>query len=124
MRIFGLQHVGMPTKCFDKTIKFYEALGFTSDYSTINGKSRVNFLSLGNLQLEIYEEAKPAMTTGAIDHLSLDVDDIHEVKTFVESIGLTVEKPGIETLPFFKNGVSFFKVIGPNKETLEFNQIN
>lgn len=123
MRIMGLQHVGLPTSCYDKTIEFYEKLGFTSDYSTINGKSRVNFLSLGDLQLEIYEDDKPAMVTGAFAHLALDVDDIEEVCAFVKRKGCNVLEPGIQFLPFFKNGVKFFMIQGPNKETLEFNQI-
>ena len=74
----GLQHVGLPTNDMDKTIAFYEGLGFENVYETVNeaAKERVAFLRLGNLTMEAYENKQAAMRSGAIDHLALDVKNI------------------------------------------------
>ena len=43
----GLQHIGLPTNHMDTTIAFYEGLGFTKKYETLNEKAgeRVVFWS-------------------------------------------------------------------------------
>ena len=90
----GIQHIGIPTKDMDATIRFYESLGFERLYETRNKEEddgRVIFFQLHDLVLETYEVKDPKMVLGAIDH-------------------------------FFENGVKFFKIEGPNKETVEFNQ--
>lgn len=42
----GLQHVGIPTKDIEGSIRFYTRLGFEDIYQTQNGASRVAFLKL------------------------------------------------------------------------------
>ena len=50
----GLQHIGLPTNHMDTTIAFYEGLGFTKKYETLNEKAgeRVVFLELKGLAQE------------------------------------------------------------------------
>ena len=120
----GLQHVGLPTNDLKKTRAVYESLGFEEIYATRNEQAGedVSFLRLGNLTLEVYENGRAEMRLGAIDHLALDVTDVDAVYAQVQKLGYPVVSNGIEFLPFWKNGVRFFTILGPNRERIEFNQ--
>jgi catechol 2,3-dioxygenase-like lactoylglutathione lyase family enzyme len=120
--IKGLQHIGIPSGDVDATIAFYERIGFELTYTTPFGDGKVAFLTLGDIVIETYYAADPAMHTGAIDHLTIDVDDIEAVYKLCGEIGLPILDEGIIDLPFF-NGVRFFMVEGANKEKVEFNQM-
>ena len=80
-------------------------------------------MQLGNLMLEIYENHQAPMQTGAWDHLAIDVKDIEAAYQEVCSLGLNNQKDTIHFLPFWENGVKFFKITGPNREVIEFSQI-
>ena len=54
----GIQHIGIPTKDMDATIRFYESLGFERLYETRNKEEdvgRVIFFQLHDLILETLE---------------------------------------------------------------------
>ena len=121
----GIQHIGIPTKDMDATIRFYESLGFERLYETRNKEEddgRVIFFQLHDLVLETYEIKEPKMVLGAIDHFSINVKDIDDAFHFINEAGMNNTNDFIHFLPFFENGVKFFKIEGPNKETVEFNQ--
>ena len=48
--------------------------------------------------------------------------DVDAVYAQVQKLGYPVVSNGIEFLPFWKNGVRFFTILGPNRERIEFNQ--
>lgn len=116
--------MGLPTNDLKKTRAFYESLGFEEIYATRNEQAGedVSFLRLGDLTLEVYENGRAEMRLGAIDHLALDVTDVDAVYAQVQKLGYPVVSDGIEFLPFWKNGVRFFTILGPNRERIEFNQ--
>ena len=120
----NLQHIGIPTKKFEDTLNFYKILGFTEKYSTKqpNGKP-VTFYELGNLCMEIYESDEVSERYGAIDHVTIDCANINEAYAYALKEGLTIVSEGVEALPYWKNGIRFFKVEGPNKEVFEICQI-
>lgn len=118
----GIQHLGVPTKDMEKTLAFYKALGFEIALSTVNGKQNVNFLKLGNLVIEAYDEEAAAMCYGGIEHVALDVSDIQAVYEEVCRLGLNTLNDEIHFLPFWENGVKYFTIEGPNKEKVEFSQ--
>ena len=120
----GLQHVGLPTNDLEKTRKFYESLGFQEVYRTRNEAAGedVSFLRLGGLTLEVYENGRAQMRSGAIDHLALDVEDVEAAFALVQQLGCPVVSDGIEFLPFWEKGVRYFTILGPNQERVEFNQ--
>lgn len=120
----GLQHVGLPTNDMEKTVAFYESLGFENVYETVNEKAgeRVAFLRLKNLTLEAYENGKAAMNAGAIDHIAVDVTDAEAAYALAKEQGYHIVSDGVEFLPFWENGVKFFIIEGPNRERVEFNQ--
>lgn len=121
----GLQHIGIPTNDIAATIAFYEKLGFSIALCTENkeAKEQVAFLQLGNLMIETYENCQAAMKSGAVDHIAIDVKDIEAALEFVNENGLNSSNDSIHFIPFWKNGVKYFKIEGPNKEMIEFSQI-
>lgn len=120
----GVQHLGVPTNDLERTIRFYERLGFEVALRTLNEKmgERVAFLRHGNLMIETYENHQAKMKDGAIDHIAIDVTDIEKCYEIANELRLDVLDDGIQFLPFWENGVKFFTVRGPNNEKVEFNQ--
>ncbi|MDO4156933.1 MAG: VOC family protein [Oscillospiraceae bacterium] len=121
----GIQHIGIPTNNIDTTITFYETLGFSVVLRTVNEEAneQVAFLQLGNLMIETYENHQAAMQSGAIDHIAIDVKDIASALEFVNAKGMNNTNDVIHFIPFWENGVKFFKIEGPNKEMIEFSQM-
>lgn len=121
-KITGVQHIGIPTDNIENSKKFYNAIGFELIYETINeaADEKVAFMQLGNLVMEIYENHKATMITGAIDHVALDVTDIDNLFEEVKKLGVNMLDTQVNYLPFWEKGVKFFTITGPNNEKIEF----
>ncbi len=121
-KVTGIQHVGIPTNEIKKSISFYEGIGFEVVWQTVNelNNQAVVFLRLGNLVMEIYENGQAAMKAGAIDHIALDITDIDSVFESVKKDGYKMLDEKVQYLPFWKYGVKFFTITGPNGEKIEF----
>ena len=112
----GVQHIGIPTDDIEKTIEFYQALGFETALRTINGTEEVAFLQLHNLTIETYQNRQAKMEYGAID-----VKDIENLFNVVKEAGtFKMLDKQVNSLPFWENGVKFFTIEGPNREKIEF----
>ena len=120
----GIQHIGIPTNDIEKTIAFYKKLGFETALETINKEAgeKVAFLKLKTLVIETYENKAAKFESGAIDHVAIDVNDIEEVYQYISEKKLNTTNDTIHFLPFWKNGVRFFTIEGPNMEKIEFSQ--
>ncbi|EHL97088.1 glyoxalase family protein [Lentilactobacillus parafarraginis F0439] len=122
--ITGIQHVGIPSKDLDKTIAFYESLGFDQAGLFHNGENRCAFMRFGNLTIETWEGDPVAMTTGAINHISLNTTDVDKAFADAKAQGLNLKNSEIQSIPsFWDKGIRFFNILGPNQETIEFCQI-
>ena len=119
----GVQHIGLPTLDMAATLAFYQGLGFTIVYETVNGGCRVVFLRLGSLTIETYESPDAVQSVGAIAHVALNVTDVDAVWKLANQTGLRLLDPEIRFLPFWEKGTRFFNVLGPNGEIVEFSQI-
>ena len=117
--VTGIQHLGIPTADLNRTIEFYQGLGFEI---TWQNPGEVAFLQNGTLVIETYAVEDPAMQNGAIDHVALNVQDIEAAWSDAQACGYETEDKAINFLPFFERGVKFFTIIGPNREKVEFNQ--
>lgn len=115
-----LQHIGIPTNNIEKTITFYEGLGFDTIYRVANGEELVAFLQLEDLQIETYQNHQAVLRDGAIDHMALDVHDIEHLFEEIQKGGYTLLTPEIQSLPFWERGIRYFIIEGPNKERIEF----
>lgn len=122
--IQGLQHIGIPTQKMEASIAFYENLGFQlmNEEEQVNGGA-VAFLELKGLVIELWELAEDRQI-GAIDHIALDVIKIDELYQAVKELPYPIVSNGIESLHYWKKGIRFFIVEGPNQEKIEFCQIN
>lgn len=120
----GIQHIGIPTNDIEKTIAFYKELGFETALQTINKEAdeKVAFLKLKTLVIETYENKAAKFESGAIDHVAINVNDIEEVYQYISEKKLNTTNDTIHFLPFWKNGVRFFTIEGPNMEKIEFSQ--
>ena len=124
--VMGLQHLGIPTVDMAKSIAWYtEVLGFENieEKNLETENLHAAFLKKGNLVLELYTNEEAAQKVhGHIDHLDLDVKDIQAAFEEMKKAGCKMLDTEIHTLPFFENGVSYFTVLGPSGEKVEFNQ--
>ena len=118
----GIQHIGIPTNDLEKTIAFYQRLGFIIAHQTINEKAneRVAFLQFGNLIIETYENHIATLRSGAIDHLAIDVKEIDQLYKEIKTAGFHILDDSVQYLPFWEKGVKFFTILGPNAEKVEF----
>lgn len=119
----GIQHLGIPTADVEKTVAFYEKLGFEMMWrSGPDSPNNVAFLKLHDLVVETYYAQEPVMKEGAIDHVAINVTDIDQAFQFCQAGGFTVLDEEVNFLPFLENGVKFFTILGVNNEKVEFNQ--
>ncbi|GHP13285.1 lactoylglutathione lyase [Lentilactobacillus fungorum] len=122
--ITGLQHVGIPSVDLDKTIDFYKSLGFEQAGLFYNGENRCAFMRFNNLTIETWEGDPTAKKAGAINHISMDTPDVEKAFADAKAQGLRLVNDEIQSIPsFWNNGIKFFNILGPNKETIEFCEI-
>ena len=122
----GVQHIGIPTNDMNATVDFYQRLGFKIAFETVLKEEdcRVCFFKLDNLCIEAYENRQAVMQPGAIDHIAIDTTDIDAAFEFAKKGGFKLLNDQIQSIPsFWANGVKFFKIEGPNRESIEFCQI-
>ncbi len=123
--IDGLQHVGIPTDNLDFTIKFYKSLGFKQSGGPFSyGKIKCTFLQLNNLTIETWKGDPVTKKAGAINHISLNTNNVNKAFTEAKNQGLTLLNDKIQFIPsYWKRGIKFFNMQGPNKEIIEVCQI-
>lgn len=123
-QITGLGHIGIPVRNIDDTVAFYQMIGFQVALDTVNPQNsqKVIFLKQKDVVLELYQQEETALVAGAINHIALDVNDLDAVYRYVCEKGLNNTKDTIHRLPFWKNGVRYFTIEGPNGEKIEFSQ--
>ena len=117
----GVNHIGVPTLDYNKSVEFYLGLGFTKASTKVNPNGQqVAFMQCGNLIVEIYDKEGAAMKIGAINHIAIDVHDIDELYKIIKAKGYKFIQDKVTPLPYWEHGIKYFSIEGPNKETLEF----
>lgn len=119
----GIQHIGIPTADVQKTIDFYESLGFLmTGRFDVDGRDFA-FLKLGNMVIEAIPNPNPTMQAGAIDHICLDVKNIQELFNKLRDAGYTLLNEDLVDFNVWEKGTKLFFIEGPNKEKIEFCEI-
>lgn len=131
--INGLQHVGIPVTDISVSRAFYERLGFknvmTAPFEIESGKGECTMMQRDNFVIELYQmpakelEEIKKRGNGRIDHIAFDVPDVDAAMSTLKKNGFHVVEDKPVRLNFWKNGVKFFFITGPDGERLEFNQI-
>jgi catechol 2,3-dioxygenase-like lactoylglutathione lyase family enzyme len=127
----GIQHIGIPVTDLEKSKSFYKSLDFLpvmeAPFQNKNGMGQCCMVKCDNTIIELYQLPKKELLEiytrkdGHIDHIAFDVKDIEVAYQELKEAGFEIEAAPT-SLGFWDNGCSYFTVIGPNKERLEFNQ--
>lgn len=118
----GWQHIGIPVRDMDRSVEFYEGLGFRRAYGTEYFGQRVSFMQMQGMTVELYTEKNTAGQAGAVDHIAINVTDIDEVFRTIREGSYTMLDQEVDERPFWDRGVRFFTILGPDREKIEFNQ--
>ena len=117
----GVNHIGVPTLDYNKSVAFYEGLGFKKASTKVNPNGQqVAFMQCGNLIVETYDKEGAAMKIGAINHIAVDVHNIDDLYQIIKAKGYTFIQDKVTPLPYWEKGIKYFSIEGPNKETIEF----
>ena len=124
--VLALQHIGIPSSNINQSYHFFHSLGFrkVQQETLPDSDKKVLFLQCRDVVLEIWEEAnmQSPRAVGAIDHIAFDVSDIQTAYGEALKMELAFVDQGIQFLPFGKEGVRYFSVIGPDNVIVEYNQ--
>lgn len=118
LHIKGIQHIGIPTQKYQETLDFYRSLGFEVVNQEEYQDKKVAFLRIHNVMLEVYESYTTAETTGSIDHIALSVEKVEQLYREMQG-AYHLLSTEVEQLPYWRRGIRFFKVEGPNHEVIE-----
>lgn len=127
-----IQHIGIPVLNLEKSVSFYQKLGFSSVMSATfpheNETGNVQMMQSGSIIIELYQFPATVLSSianrqdGHIDHIAFEVNDIDEAFISLKTEGFQTVEDAPIFLPFWEKGCKFFHIIGPNGERLEFNQ--
>ena len=116
--IVGQHHIGVPAKDIEKSVAFYQSLGFEITHQP---KPDVYFLTLGNTVIETYADDTATGKPGAFDHLAFEVKNVDSLFEQMKKDGYELFNEEIQLLPeFFERGMRYFMIVGPNGEKVEF----
>ena len=131
--INNLQHTGIPVTNINVSVPFYERLGFlnvmTAPFEIDGETGQCTMMKRDQIVIELYQmppkelEEIKSRKSGHIDHIAFDVPDVDEAMAFLRTHGFNVVEDSPVRLNFWKSGVKFFFITGPDGERLEFNQI-
>ena len=133
LSIKHIQHIGIPVTDINRSVIFYESLGFKnvmdSSFMHHGGKGLVVMMKSGDVMIELYQMPEKELqeirqrSNGHIDHIAFDVEDVAAVFANLKNTSFTILEEAPVFLPFWKNGCKYFNITGPDGERLEFNQI-
>lgn len=118
-RITGLAHVGIFVKDYEKSVDFYQRLGFVLDKEE-KTTIRLAFMSAGSCLIELVEKSDfPQRAAGPIDHLAITVDDIDAAVKNALAKGITIDPAAVNQMDIM-GGIKNVFFEGPDGERLEF----
>jgi catechol 2,3-dioxygenase-like lactoylglutathione lyase family enzyme len=128
----GWSHLGIPVTNIDKSRAFYSQFGFREVmYAAVpigDEEVKIAMLEKEGFLLEFYQLLSADLPEirsrkdGHIDHFALDVADAASAFAELKAAGVEPLEDVPIQLPFWKNGVKYFNVRGPDSEKVEFNQ--
>ena len=116
----GLAHIGVRTQDMQKSLDFYEKLGFTVDEQTALGETKLAFIHVGTCILELIQAKNASLgdPDGVVAHIAIECVNLPEYLKSLQDMGL-VGEVNVSTNPNFLDGVRncFFR--GPSNENIE-----
>ena len=127
--IQGLAHIGIPCENLARAVDFYGRLGF----ATVAAKNAMNGYNVAMVEkdgciIELYQSLDDSVFlpggNGSVDHLALRCTGIKELYAEACAQGLMVVTDGIESNDLWApKTCRYFTVLGPNRERVEFCQV-
>jgi lactoylglutathione lyase len=120
LKINSLQHIGLPVTDINRSVSFYEKLGFenvmaaTFDYN--NDKGNVVMMKLNDIIVELYQMPQKnwkKYATGLTDTLTilhLTWNNIDTTFSVLKELVLTVIEPQPVFLAFWQKGCKYFNM--------------
>lgn len=99
----GVQHIGVPTNDLEKTVAFYETIGFQPVFRDRKrgGERARDVFAAQNLVIETYENHVAVGKPGAIDHIALDTTDVEAAFAAAKEGGAYDARRRDSRLPFW-----------------------
>ena len=130
----GLQHIGLPVSDIERSVGFYQKLGFQKvmgrEFDDGGGLVKVAMMEREGVVMELYQLPPDQLSAdirtrkdGHLDHIAFNVKDIDKAFEEVKSAGLIPLQNEPVKLDLWKKGCRYFSIRGPDGEKLEFNQI-
>ncbi len=134
LNINHIQHIGIPVSNIEKSIDFYEGLGFKNVMPSIfeiEGEKGgiVAMMQRSSMILELYQLPASHLSAiknrkdGHIDHIAFDVDDVDATFKILKENKYAVLENEPVFINFWNKGCKYFNILGPDGERLEFNEI-
>lgn len=134
LRIQKIQHIGIPVTDLNRSVAFYESLGFknvmNSQFEIAGEKGGlVTMMQSGEVIVELYQLPAShlaeiaARKNGHIDHIAFDVEDVEACYEALKANGFNPIEEAPVFLAFWQKGCKYFNILGPDGERLEFNQV-
>lgn len=131
MKLHGLAHIGVPCVNLEKSICFYQQLGFSviTRKDSLNGY-HVAMVKNADCIIELYESlqndkngAGSWRKEGCIDHIALKCrDSLDECYHWAVKNGYSIVSDGIETTMIWDTPCRYFLLSGPDKERIEISE--
>ncbi len=120
-KIKGLAHIGVNVSDIDRSIAFYEKLGFTVGIRE-QTQIRLAMLHAGSCVIELLERSADSMQAygrGLVDHIAVEVEDIDGTVATAIAAGIPIDPAKVMTMSAF-GGIRNVFFAGPDGESLEF----
>jgi lactoylglutathione lyase len=121
MPVLGLHHAGLYVASLARSIAFYQnAFGLEVVERTSFGGEELAFLRLGAAWLELIEGGAEDRTTGVVDHVAFEVDDLDRTLDLLRSRGVRLIDETPTAVPALSARIAFCQ--GPDGERIELFQ--
>ena len=133
IKVTGLHHIGIPTSDVQKSIAFYEGLGFHRVLEKYNFEgSHLIYLENNGCRIGIPEslaegknDAGKRPSRGAVDHFALQCADVEDAYAQFKDAGYTFVTNGIQDLSAWApQKCRFFIIVGPDNVQIEFVEMS
>lgn len=131
LQVAGLAHIGVPCANIDKSMSFYESIGFQQMvYKRALNGYHVAMMRNSGCTIELYEACDreehremAARKNGHVDHIALFcTGEIEAAYASAMETGCEIVSNGIESTELWGEISRYFILLGPDSERIEISE--